>query len=146
MNSGFKGGSRAVQGFSLIEVMVVVGIVGILGAIAYPSYLNYTLRSHRTDAMRTLTSLTQSLERCYSQNFSYAGCPAVANASTTTTPNGYYSVLATVAAGSYTLTATAQGYQVKDTACATMGIDSVAGQQATNSGGANNAATCWGSN
>jgi type IV pilus assembly protein PilE len=146
MKSGFNSGSRAARGFSLIEIMVVVGIVGILAAIAYPSYINYTLRSHRTDAMRTLTSLAQSLERCYSQNFSYSACPAVPNASTTATPNGYYSVSATVASGAYTLTASAQGYQLKDTSCATMGIDSVAGQQATNTGGTNTAVTCWGSN
>ena len=36
-----------VNGFSLIEVMIVLAIIGILSAIAYPSYQNFVLRSHR---------------------------------------------------------------------------------------------------
>lgn len=43
--------AKAQQGFTLIELMIVVAIIGILAAIALPAYQDYTKRSHVTEGM-----------------------------------------------------------------------------------------------
>jgi type IV pilus assembly protein PilE len=126
------------SGFSLIELVVTVGIVGILAAIAVPAYTNYAQQSRRTDATRALSTARQVLERCYTQNYSYStGCPPLA----TSSPNNYYGITSVIGANTYTLTATAQGIQAKDTACPSFTIDNTGLQ-----GPVATAQTCWGSN
>jgi type IV pilus assembly protein PilE len=135
------------NGFSLIELMIAVGIVGILAAIAIPSYSAYVKRANRTDATRALTFTAQALERCYSQNFTYAvaTCPAAA-VSPTTSPQGYYSITITVTAGppqTYSLTAVpVLSPQTGDTTCTSFTVDNTGLQSATPAG---NTQTCWGS-
>lgn len=51
------------QGFTLIELMIVVAVVGILSAIAYPSYAEYVRRGHRADARAGLLQAQQWMER-----------------------------------------------------------------------------------
>lgn len=138
-------------GFTLIELMIVVAIVAILAAIAYPSYQAYVRQADRSDATKTLQLAAQSLQRCYSQNFSYlaAGCNIVAG--NTNSPNLYYNInVAIPDAQDYTLTATPiAAPQTGDTQCASFILSSSGAQTAKNSAGTTNAAitqTCWGSN
>jgi type IV pilus assembly protein PilE len=136
------------NGFSLIELMIAVGIVGILAIIAIPSYTAYIKRANRTDATRTMSSIAQALERCYSQNFTYAGCPILV-ANPAASPQGYYSITIGVVAGppqTYTLTAVpVLSPQTADTSCATFTLDNTGKQGATDMSASPNTQTCWGS-
>lgn len=51
------------QGFTLIELMIVVAIIGILAAIAIPQYQNYVARSQVAEAISLLNGAKTGVEQ-----------------------------------------------------------------------------------
>ncbi len=138
-------------GFTLIELMIVVGVVAILASLAFPAYSTFVRQSNRTDATRTLQLAAQSLERCYSRRFTYVGCNVngalMNNGSTMQTPKQFYTVTFTIPdAQDYTLTAVpVQAPQTSDSPCVQFTLSSTGTQAALDNHASPNTKTCWGS-
>ncbi|WP_415900246.1 pilin [Neptuniibacter sp. QD48_11] len=56
------------QGFTLIELMIVVAIIGILAAIALPAYQDYTLRSKLSEVVALSGGNKVAVEEYYHVN------------------------------------------------------------------------------
>jgi type IV pilus assembly protein PilE len=61
------------NGFTLIELMIVVAVVAILAAIAYPSYQEYIRRTKRVDMQGTLLDIATQIQRYKIANFKVTG-------------------------------------------------------------------------
>lgn len=78
---------RLAQGFTLIEVMIVVAIVAILASVAYPAYTDYIIRGRIPDATSGLSAWQIKMEQYFQDNRSYlngATCGVAAPAATDT--------------------------------------------------------------
>lgn len=133
--------SRAGEGFTLIELMVVVAIIGILASIAYPSYVDYVRKAKRSQAKADLVEYAQLLERFHTANNTYVGftLPVTQSPRETGSTANYTLALNPAATQStFTIVATATGSQVQD-ACGNLGINQAGAK--TNSKGA--LKDCW---
>ena len=65
---------RVQQGFTLIELMIVVAIIGILAAVAIPAYQDYTAKAQASEAFSLLDGQKTPVSESLSQDATGAGC------------------------------------------------------------------------
>jgi type IV pilus assembly protein PilE len=95
------------QGFTLIEVMIVVAVVAILGAIALPSYRDYITRGRFPEATSQLAAAQVRMEQWFQDTRAYTSAP-VCVAGALTSQNYTYACNIT-SATAYVITATGTG-------------------------------------
>lgn len=122
--------SRYFNGFSLIELMIVIVIVAILGTIAYPSYQQYTRTSHRVEAKAMLLNAANRQE-IYFMDFNQYVSSAVSLNIPDNSESGFYHLVISAGANTFILFASASGAQVADSDCIVFSIDQDGTRSAT---------------
>jgi len=81
------------QGFSLVELMVVVGIIGILASVAVPNFQKYQARARQSEAKVQLSGVYTMEQGFAADQNSYTACLVdLGLAPNTTTKPAYYAV------------------------------------------------------
>ena len=123
------------QGFTLIELMIVVAIIGILAAIALPAYQDYTVRSRVSE----LAVMASGMKATVGENIANAGaintssCNGVTNISVAT--KNTQSSTCTAATGVIAVTGTTAAKGVTLTYTPTLNADGVISWRCTATGG-----------
>ena len=138
------------QGFTLIELMIVVAIIGILAAVALPAYQDYTKRAKMSEVVLAASACRTSITEIYqSGNASNApgangwGCEAGAGTSNASVTSKYVAAVTTNADGA--IKVTSQGFNDSnlDGKFVTLAPLSAANTLATFAGNAGSALYGW---
>ncbi len=139
------------RGFTLIELMIVVGVAALLVTIALPSYQDTTRKSRRSEAVTALAQLQQAQERYRAGNTGYAANLADLPGSQPSATSNYNLAIDASGNASYTLTASAKpaSPQFGDLKCRGLRVRAASGViyyeslDAANAVDAANANRCW---
>ena len=93
------------QGFTLIELMIVVAIIGILAAIAIPAYQDYTIRAKVTEGIGLADAAKTAVSEAYQSGDLVPGVSSLAAGwIPTQTATKYVSSIVVAASGLITVT------------------------------------------
>jgi len=93
------------QGFTLIELMIVVAIIGILAAIAIPAYQDYTIRAQVSEGMTLAAAAKAAVSESFSDKGEAPATRVIAGMTTLATDtSGNYVTSVGVVNGTITIT------------------------------------------
>ncbi len=139
------------NGFSLIELMIVVAIVGLLATFALPAMQNHMSSAKRSDAYASILEVQLEQQKLRSTCRFYGAAIGAANAcgaaaadtvvaGLANSKEGFYNLALTNASGnSYTISATAIENQANDSDCPTITL----AVNNANPDGLKTPAQCW---
>lgn len=140
---------RSARGFTLIEILSVLGIASVLSSIAWPSFQGGLHKARRADALVALAQVQIAQERSYSNRYRYASLAELRTPDRSSAGHYRLEVISADEQG-YALVARATGSQAGDTACRVLKLTIAGGATLRSSGAddhaANDAAAnrrCW---
>ncbi|HEX6706289.1 MAG TPA: type IV pilin protein [Albitalea sp.] len=140
---------RRLQGFTLIEVMIVVGIVAILAGLAVPAYSDYIRRGQLQEAFSFMSDYRVKMEQFYQDNRNYGSAATCAQVGGATPSWGSFAPGSRYFTFACALTNAGQGYTI--TATGSTGratghaftVDATNARRTTQFKGVASTKTCW---
>ncbi|HLF18507.1 MAG TPA: prepilin-type N-terminal cleavage/methylation domain-containing protein [Candidatus Omnitrophota bacterium] len=126
------------SGFTLLEIIIVIIIVGVLASLALPRFFSTVEFSRSTEALTSMSTVRQSIERCYiASNNNYSSCiiGAIDVENPGISPGAHFTYVVTVAPTTFRIVAQRNAVNAGDgTSTISLGGSSGAGVARSGSG------------